>query len=94
MLAVFIIFLMSLVAVIGMAGAINYFLRSGPWRSLGYSFFAVAIFMLFCASGIWEGAPKQDWGWLTPVFALMLVGGWVCLKFGQKIWVWFQKRRK
>lgn len=85
---------MSLVAATGIACGINYFLRLGPWRSLGYALFAVAIFFIFCASGVWADAAKHDWGLLAPVFALMLLGGFICLRFGQRIWNFWRSNKR
>lgn len=87
------LFLVSLVAAIGLACAIQYFFIPGPWRSLGYAMFAVALFLAFWASGLWQDASRHDWGFLTPVFAFMGIGGWLSLKFGKKIWDYWQNRR-
>lgn len=90
----FALFFVFIVAAVGIACAINYFLDCGPWRALGFGFFGVSIFMIFAASGMWVSASRHDWGRLTPIFAFMLIGGWVFLKFGKKIWLWQEKRKK
>lgn len=89
----FAILCMSLVAATGIACGINFFLCVGPWRSLGYALFTVSIFLIFGATGMWDGAMRHDWGILAPVFALMLLGGWACLKFGHRIWLWWQSKK-
>lgn len=94
MAAFFSLFCMCLVAATGIACGINFFLRIGPWRSLGYALFAVSVFLVFCASGMWQNASRHEWGILAPVFALMLLGGWASLRFGQKIWLWWQEKKK
>lgn len=88
----FAVLLVCLVAAIGIACAINYFLACGPWRALGFGLFGVAIFMLFAASGMWVNAAPHDWGKLAPVFAFMLIGGWFCLKYGARLWTWWKQR--
>lgn len=85
---------MCLVAAIAIAFGLNFFLKTGPWRAFGYSLFAICIFLFFAASGMWADAARHDWGVLTPVFALMLVGGFVFLKFGKRIWLFWQKKEQ
>ena len=92
MIAFFGVFLVAIVAVCATACAINYFFRLGPWPSLGIAMIAVSAFLLFCVSGLWADAHRHDWGALTPVFALMLLGGFLCIKFGKKIWAWWQRK--
>lgn len=89
----FVFLLMSLVGAIGFACAINFFLRLGPWRSFGYGLFAVAVCLVFFISGLWENGSRHAWGPLTPVFAIILLGGWVSLKFGKRIWEWLREKK-
>lgn len=84
--------MVSLVAAIALSCAINYFLRLGPWHSLGFAMLAVGIFLLFSMSGLWDQTERHNWGALTPVFALMLLGGFACIKFGKKAWEFWQRK--
>ncbi len=92
MAAFFALFLVCAVAAVGIACAINYFLQIGPWVALGYALLGVAAFLLFFASGLWDGATRHDWGPLTPVFAIFLIGGFLSIKFGKYLWDWWKKR--
>ena len=94
MAAFFALFAVCLVAACALACAINYFLQTGPWRALGYGLLAVAIFLIFLASGLWDGASNYDWGPLTPVFAIMLAAGFLSIKFGKRIWLWWKEKHK
>ncbi len=94
MSAFFALLCMCLVSATAIACGINFFLRIGPWRSLGYALFAVSVFLIFCASGLWADASRHAWGVLAPVFALMLLGGWTSLKFGARTWTWLREKRK
>lgn len=87
-----ILLLVCLVASCAIGAAINYFLQTGPWRAWGYGLIAVGAFLFFFATGLWEGASRHDWGPLAPVFALFLIGGFLCVKFGKRAWDWWQKR--
>lgn len=87
------LFLVSIVAAVALACAINFFLRLGPWRSLGYALIGVGMFLIFCMTGVWEGANRHDWGPLAPVFALMLFGGWACIKFGKHALKWWRSKK-
>lgn len=73
MFAFLALFFVSLAAMIGIACAINYFWRIGAWKSLAGGVFTVAIFLIFWASGLWEGASRHSWGPLTPLFFLIIV---------------------
>lgn len=85
------VFFMGLAGALALGCAINYFLQTGLSKALGYGLFTVAIFLLFCMSGLWDGASRHAWGPLAPVFALMLIGGWFSLKYGRKLWSIFKK---
>lgn len=89
-----VLLLVSLVIAIGLACAINFFFQPGPWRAFGYGLFITAIFLIFCASGLWDGASKYAWGPLTPVFVIMLMGGWASIRFGKKGWEWLKRKRQ
>lgn len=80
------VFLVVIVSAIGIAYGLNYFLRLGPWRSLGYAMLAIAAFLIFCASGLWENATAHEWGWLAPIFAIILIAGWAFIEIGRLIW--------
>lgn len=76
------LFLICLVASLGAAVFIHYFWRIRLARALGYAAFFVAMFLVFWASGLWVNASRHSWGVLAPIFALFMVLGWICLKFG------------
>lgn len=80
------VFFVVLVAAIGIAYGLNFFLRLGPWRSLGYAMLAIAAFLIFCASGLWEDATTHEWGWLAPIFATILISGWALIQIGHFLW--------
>lgn len=92
MIAFTTVFFVILVAAIAIAFGLNYFLRIGPWCALGYALLAIAAFLIFCASGLWEDATAHEWGWLAPIFAAILVGGWVCIQIGRIAWGWWKNR--
>lgn len=81
-----------LVAIFAITCAIIYFLQIGFFRALGYALIAMGAFLVFLASGLWDGASNHSWGPLAFAFAFMLVGGFLCLKFGNKAWLWWKKR--
>lgn len=88
MIEFFALFLICCAALIGMACAINYFWRAGPWISLGCAAFVVCVFLVFWASGLWEGASRHSWGMLTPAYflimllcAALVLAAWLLLKF-------------
>lgn len=93
MAAFLVLFLVFLIASCALACAINYFLQIGPWRAWGYGLLAVAVFLIFFASGLWAGASHYDWGPLTPVFAIMLIAGFLSLKFGKRLWLWWKEKQ-
>lgn len=76
------------------AGAINFFWETGFRRALGYGCFFSGVFLLFWASGLWEGASRHSWGVLGPAFLLMLAGAWLALQLGLFLWRWRESRRK
>ena len=76
------------------AGAINFFWETGFRRAFGYGSFLSGIFLLFWASGLWEGASRHSWGVLGPAFLLMLVLGWLAVQLGFILWRWQKRKRK
>lgn len=90
---VFLLFLIALVGVIALASAIQYFLRPGPWTALGYASLGVFIFMLFAVTGLWADGNKYDWGPLTAIFAIMLLGAFIAVKCGRYIWKRWHDRK-
>lgn len=85
MLETLAILLMATAGTLGAACAINFFWQTGFRRAAGYAGFFVCIFLVFWASGLWEGASRHSWGVLTPVLALMIVGGWLGVKYAPKL---------
>lgn len=88
------LFLICLTGALGLAAAINFFLQTGFSRAFGYGLIAIAVFMLFAVSGLWEHSSRHDWGRLAPMFALMLCAAFVSIKFGRSIWSWWLKRKR
>lgn len=81
MLAILAILFMAASAILGMAFGINYFWQVGFKRAAGYAALFVCVFLLFWASGLWVGASRHSWGFLTPIFALMIIAGWLGIKY-------------
>lgn len=79
------VLVMSAVAVLGLAAAINFFGQTG-WRpALGWGAFLVGCFLFFWVLGLWEGASLHAWGVLGFAFLLILAGGWVLLRVARRI---------
>lgn len=81
-------------AVAGLGFAINFFWQTGLVAAFKYALFILAVIIIFAASGLWLTSNKYAWGILTPVFALMLLGGWVVIKFGPRIISFVMKKIK
>lgn len=75
------------------AGAINFFWETGFRRAFGYGAFLSGVFLLFWATGLWEGASRHSWGVLGPAFLLMLVLAWLAIQLGLRFWRWRERRR-
>lgn len=79
------VLLMSAVAVLGLAAAINFFGQTGRRPALGWGAFLVGCFLFFWVLGLWEGASLHAWGVLAFAFLLILAGGWVLLRVARRI---------
>lgn len=79
------VLLMSAVAVLGLAAAINFFGQTGRRPALGWAAFLVGCFLFFWVLGLWEGASLHAWGVLGFAFILILAGGWVLLRVARHI---------
>lgn len=86
MLATLAILFMAAAAILGIACGINYFWKVGFKRAAGYAGLFVCVFLLFWASGLWVGASRHSWGFLTPVFAIMIMAGWLGIKYAPALW--------
>lgn len=73
--------MMAAASAIACACAINFFWQSGMRRAFAMSGVLVCVFILFWASGVWEGASRHSWGVLAPLFALLLGAVWLAAKF-------------
>lgn len=94
MLSIIVIIIVSITAATGAAFAINYFLRTGLPAAFGIAAAGVGAFILFGVSGLWAGAHRDDWGSLTPRFALILIAVFLAIKFSPRIWAWWQRKLK
>lgn len=63
------------------AFAINFFWRVGAGRAFACAGILIGAFLLFWASGVWEGASRHSWGVLAPFFALLMAAVWLAYKF-------------
>lgn len=88
------LFLICLAGAIGAAFALNYYFQLGLARSLGLSLFAIAIIIIFAATGAAQGGSRHDWGILAPLFALLLICGWLALKFGACALAWWLNKKR
>ena len=81
MAGIFGVLMMACAGVLAAGCAINFFWRLGPKRSFAYGGFFVGVFLLFWASGLWEGASRHSWGVLAPIFALIMALVWLCARY-------------
>lgn len=75
------VLMMACAGLFAAACAINFFWQIGYKRAFAYAGGAIAAFLLFWSSGIWEGASRHSWGVLAPTFALLIIGIWLGAKY-------------
>lgn len=73
-------------AFFGLGLGINFFWQTGIKQAFKYAGLILGIMIIFALSGLWITGNRYAWGFLTPIFALMLVAGWVSYKFSPKLW--------
>lgn len=84
-MAVIVVALVVITGILGIAAAISYFWSLDFARSLGYAGFIAGVFLIFWASGLWIGERKYAWGYLTPVFVLLIIACYIAVRILGKI---------
>lgn len=84
--------LVATAAVIGVAAAVNFFWKTGFKRGALCASLFVAAFFVFWGSGVWLEADPRDWGALTPMFLVILGGGWLAYVLVRRLARFYQNK--
>lgn len=92
MMPVFAFLLVCAAAVFAGGHMIHFFWAIPLKQAYARAGFFVAVFCLFWASGLWVSASRHSWGALAPVFALFILGGWLAVKYGPRLFKWLVEK--
>ena len=86
------VLMMAVVGMVAAAFAINFFWQLGYRQAFTLATLFIGVFLLFWASGLWEGASRHSWGVLAPLFALFLCSLWLIIHFLPSIMTFIRRK--